>query len=191
MLMGGLLSLISLGGLMMQTWFSMFSWMLSTNVKYCQMCCICNLTTQQERIRTSMWWGSWHCWWRLGYSRRWAVSTHICQWMRCILLQLAWHIIDSYCTVASFPGLPLFFCSSVALTLIHGCGRVAKNGEGLVRFITWVMSCGCRGGGAQLQISLNTDRRSCVECLESQNHLRAFKPGWVDDELIQNLLKWQ
>ena len=34
-------------------------------------------------------------------------------------------------TVASIPGLPV-----LALTIIHGCGRAAKNGEGLVSFIT-------------------------------------------------------
>ena len=56
--------------------------------------------------------------------------------------------------VASFPGLPRFFCSSVSVD--NGCGRAAKNGEGLVRFITCFMSSGRRGGVAQPQISLKT-----------------------------------
>ena len=55
-----------------------------------------------------------------------------------------------------FPGLPCFSVLRFVLTIIHGCGRAAKNREGLVLFITCFMSSGCWGGVPQLQISLKT-----------------------------------
>ena len=52
-----------------------------------------------------------------------------------------------------FPGLPRFYLPFV-LTIIHRSGRLAKNGEALRAFITWMTSGGRegghRGGGAQL-----------------------------------------
>ena len=89
-------------------------------------------------------------------------------------------------TLASFTGLPRFFFSSVCVdnnTLMQ-----QKRGRpGTIHHVIYV--CGNMGVGAQLQISLSTDRRSCLESLESQNHRGAFEPGRVDDELIQNMLK--
>ena len=39
-----------------------------------------------------------------------------------------------------------FFCSSASDTRMRGCGRAAKNTEGLVSFITSVTSGGHKGG---------------------------------------------
>ena len=41
---------------------------------------------------------------------------------------------------------PVFSVLRFPLTIIHGCGRVVKNAEGLVSFITWVTSGGRKGG---------------------------------------------
>ena len=58
--------------------------------------------------------------------------------------------------VASFPGLPRFFCSSVSVDNNTRMRKGGENVEGLVRFITCFMSSGRRGGVTQLQISLKT-----------------------------------
>jgi len=43
--------------------------------------------------------------------------------------------ITHHQSVASFPGLPCFFSFQFVLTIIHGRGREAEDGEGLGEFI--------------------------------------------------------
>ena len=56
------------------------------------------------------------------------------------------------------PGLSCFYALRFVLTIIHGSGRAAKNGEGLGAFITWVTSGCCKvdmGGGLSILLVLD------------------------------------
>ena len=76
--------------------------------------------------------------------------------------------------VASFPGLPRFFCSSVPLTIIHGCGRAAKK-RGRPGTIHHVSDVGGRKGG----------RRAGPEGCSSSSRLGS-NPPWLVETLIRS-----
>ena len=97
------------------------------------------------------------------------------------LIEAGWQAIVS---LVPRPTPVLWF----ALTVIHGCGRPAKNGEGLVLFIMCFMSGGRGGGGGggggggPTANKFKNHRRSCVDCLRVSTSCGVFELSRLDDE---------